>query len=643
MTAAFPLLLALALLVVATPAGAQQAEAGNRGALMAASDGDGGIRLIWFTPDGISPVAWRLEEETAGQPRVIEEHIEDTTAPDPVDAQPEAEALATELETFGRVLDAMQLMADWELARARGMVRELRDVPAGERRYRVVPLGSDGRALASALRSRPVDSHRADPLPAAAADLRVVAIRGGAELYWQPGDSPNPPPAIAWRIERDGIALDDSPLLLGTGWSATEPAATDEAVVLESEARYRVAALDVFGRSGPWRELAVFVEDVSARDPPAGLRVTAAREGIRLDWEEAASPHASGYVPERSLLRGGPYEALTTRGVPRTTTRFLDRDAGPGLLYHYRLRAMDPRGVLGEPTLPVSLRIEAGRPPPPGVPRAEVGISRVRLHWDPLPGVAGYYLQRRAADDGSWSILNDPITPEPRYDDDNLAPGSQLAYRVIAVGHDNRESEPGPSVSVRLADTRAPAAPAVVAASGSDGRVQLRFVPAEPAVRTTQLLVLRGADAEDPGVVIGNPLPGSAREWSDEWVLSGETYWYRLVALDAAGNRSQPGEPVMVRVGSGPIPVPAAPVASRTDVPFSGVELRFAPVPAGFSLLIQRRETGRGDWRTVAGPLTGERMIDAGAPPVALEYRLILRARDGVESRPSAATVVAPR
>lgn len=636
MAAAFPLLLVLALLVGIVPAGAQQADTGNRGALMAASDGDGGIRLIWFTPDGISPAAWRLEEETTGQPRIIEERIDDMTAPDAADAQPEEEVLTAELEAFGRVLDAMQLMADWEFAKARGMARELRDVPTGERRYRVVPLGARGEALGDALRSRPVDSHRADPLPPAADGLRVVAIRGGAELYWQPGSSPNPPPTIAWRVERDGIALDDSPLLLGTRWPEADAACTDEAVAPESEVRYRVAALDAFGRTGPWRELAVFVEDPSARDPPLGLHATAGRDGIRLGWEQAASPHASGYVPERSLLRGGPYEALSTRGVPRTTTDFLDRDAAPGLLYYYRLRAMDPRGVLGEPTLPVSARIEAGRPAPPGAPRAEVGVSRVRLRWDPLPGVAGYYLQRRAADGGSWTILNDPITPEPRYDDDNLAAGSQLAYRVVAVGYDNRESEPGPSVSVRLADTRAPAAPVIVAASGSDGRVQLRFRPAEPAARTTQLLVLRGADVQDPGVVIGDPLPGSARTWSDEWVLPGATYWYRLVALDTAGNRSQPGEPVAVRVGSGSIPVPAAPVASRTDTPFSGVGLRFAPVPAGFSLLVQRREAGQGAWRTVAGPLSGERMIDGDAPATALEYRLVLRARDGAESVPSA-------
>lgn len=617
----------------------------SRGALMAASDGDGGIRLIWFAPGSLTPAGWRLEEEVGKRVRVIEAQIAVTGGA--TDAEPAAgtkpdknPAAGPELRALGRAFAIMRFMSDWQFAQARGVARELREVPGGSRRYRVVPLGADGAALGKALRSRPIDSRQADSLPPPVTGLRIAAVRGGAELYWQPGEAARKPPGVGWLVERDGAAVDDRPVLLGESWSAEDPAFVDTGVPLETNVRYRVAALDVFGRVGPWSEASAFIADLEALDPPQNVAAEPGRGAIRLSWRESSNAHTSGYVPERAVLSNGPYEALTGRGLRRATTDFTDELAREGVWYFYRVRAMDPRGVLGEPSLPVAARLLPAKMPKPGALRAEVGMNRVTLRWDPLPGVAGYYLQRRVAGTSGWNTLNDPITPEPRYDDEGLPSGAHFEYRVIAVGRDNRESKPGKSIAVALADTLPPGAPRILQASGARGRATLRFVPAEPAGESARFLVLRGASAEDPGVVIGEPMARGAREWTDDWVLPGETYWYRLVALDAAGNRSPAGGAVSVRIGSAPIPAPAAPRARPVSEPFAGIELRFAVPSSGFAVWIQRRDAGGAAWRTVAGPLSGERMIDSGAPAGALEYRIFYQARDGSQGPPSAAVRV---
>jgi hypothetical protein len=41
-------------------------------------------------------------------------------------------------------------------------------------------------------------------------------------------------------------------------------------------------------------------------------------------------------------------------------------------------------------------------------------------------------------------------------------------------------------------------------------------------------------------VVIGDPLPASARQFTDLYVSPGQNYWYRLVAVDKNGNHSDP-------------------------------------------------------------------------------------------------------
>ncbi|GMU76900.1 MAG: hypothetical protein AMXMBFR45_23910 [Gammaproteobacteria bacterium] len=606
-------------------------EGQHAGALMTASDGAGGIRLIWVAPDGLAPLAWRLEEESAGRTRVIEDRI-----PVPADTAGNRDAAQGELLRAGRVLATARLLGDWTLAQAQGVARELHDVPGGERRYRVVPLGADGAALGAAMRGRVVDSRKADPLPPPVQGLKIQAVRGGAELYWQPGQAPRVPPGVAWLVERDGTAVPGSPVLLGERWPAARRAYLDTGVVLETEVHYRVAAVDVFGRAGPWSEASAFIADIAARDPPRNLAAVVAGNDIRLRWAASANTFTSGYVLERSVLRGGPYEALTPRGLERTTTEFVDESATAGTWYFYRLRAMDPRGVLGEPSLPAAARVLPPDLPRPPALRAEVGTSQVTLRWEPLPGVAGYYLQRRPAGAAQWQLLNDPITAEPRYDDTGLPAGGRFEYRLVVVGYDSRESEPGAALSVVLPDTQPPAAPRIVAIEGSGGRARLRFMPAEPLAESARFLVLRGGAADDPGVVIGDPLPGTAREWTDDWVLAGESYWYRLVALDAAGNRSALSPAVSVRIGAGAVPAPAPPQARMVNEPIAGIELRFAPPPAGLAVLLQRREGDAGQWHTVAGPSSAQWLVDSEAPSGQLAYRLVYRARDGSEGSPSA-------
>jgi xylan 1,4-beta-xylosidase len=75
--------------------------------------------------------------------------------------------------------------------------------------------------------------------------------------------------------------------------------------------------------------------------------------------------------------------------------------------------------------------------PAPARLAAEPGVGHVRLDWDPVPGAAGYVIERTGAG-GQSEILSHggsdvPAVPGPPFADTGIADGADHAYRVGAV------------------------------------------------------------------------------------------------------------------------------------------------------------------------------------------------------------------
>ena len=275
---------------------------------------------------------------------------------------------------------------------------------------------------------------------------------------------------------------------------------------------------------------------------------------------------------------------------------------------------------------------------------ADAGQTRVRLTWNSAAfPVAGYFVERHAtsgpAGSENWVRLNSSVTPEPLYDDPiGLASNVNLEYRVVAVAFDNAEGPPSNTVPVTLADSTVPEAPSITSASGADGKAQLNFVPALPAEKTAQFLVLRSGSDRDLGVVVGDPLPATARQFTDLYTSPGERYWYRLVAVDKNGNRSDPTPPVAIRVGSPQMPAPPTPTAQFAAAPYPHVTLQLQPPPSGLNLIIERQDQASDSWIRIAGPTSAQTATDNAPASGTLSYRASYAAADG-RTGPASATV----
>ncbi len=624
-----------------------------------ASNGQGTVDLFWLPlgkhwPQG----GWRLERIADGKTITLAEHLFPAQNTAALARLPKKEAdgmreFAAKLRR-GQLTDKQQLAAhiilgakaavDVNYGNALGL--RYRDTHAGRGsvRYRVLELDGNGTTLRT-LTSAAVDGAKATPLPPPPAGLKAES-GSNVSLFWNKPKRDIRVPTVAWQVARVSEGqrqiLTANPLLLASNRNIKLPAFMDADAPVETTLTYQVSAVDLFGRVGKPAQVQVFHGDPGALVPPRQVQIETKGNSVVLHWKTSKDPYTSGYVVERAFLFSGPYEVLTPRGIPRDKPTYTDeRGLIPGTAYYYRVHAMNPRGDLGPPSPPAMAQLLGGPAPaaPAGV-KAEVGRTRVRLVWQPVHGtIAGYYVERRTGGSRAWQRLDSRLTPEPRFDDEvGATDGGRLHYRVFAVGTDNHTSKASTEVTADLPDVNPPDPPHITEALGEDGKVTLKFAPALPEAQTAKILVLRGGSEDDPGVVLGDPLPGKAGTFEDPWVEPGKTYWYRLVAVDRAGNRSDPSAATQVRVGAKPVPAPKPPTLSYAGTPFPRVDIHFAAPPKGLSVVVEVQAGNR--WHQVAGPLAADVAVDTNPPVGTVRYRLRYQSANGVQGAPSPSTAV---
>jgi hypothetical protein len=655
----------LVLGVLLTAEGGAQAQEAN-GAMFAASDGKGQISLLWFPPATQWPAGgWKLTDST-GQTLAAKIAMADEMALGALSVE-DADAirrlppvLATNDGSKKRQqlfnIVGLRALTDPTYAKALGIAWTLTGVAAGRRTYTVQGLNAGGSATSVQLTSPAVDASVATPLAPAPDGVQSKSDERGVLLMWAPPAENRQLPAIAYVVERDGggqtgAAVTARPIVPGVQWDAKIPLLLDTNAPANEMLTYRLYSVDAFGRRSPPATIKMFFPDYHALEPPQPVTATGDAGKVTVNWPAAQKPNLAGYLVERAFLADGPYEALQTQALPPGTAQYEDDTVRGGTTYYYRVRAVNSRGDLGTPSSAAEAQAKnaAAIPKVDGL-AADTGETRVRLMWKAVDfPVAGYFVERRvlgaAGNAEQWARLNASVTPEPLYDDAlGMTSGVTMEYRVSAVGFDSAMGAPSNAVQVTVADKSIPDPPMITASSGAGGKVQLSFVPAAPAGRTAQLLVLRSGSETDQGVVIGDPLAGSTRAFTDLYVSAGENYYYRLVAVGANGNRSDPTRPVAIHVGSPEMSAPAAPTASYTTDPFPHFVLQFAMPPSGLSVIVERQDGQTDNWIRIAGPMMATSAVDSKIPASGpATYRISYVSADGKVGPASASVSVAAR
>lgn len=639
----------LCLLIATVPLAAQE----KRPGVVVVVDAERGALVRWAMPAGAFPAAgFQLSRVVrGGAPQIVA-----TIRPgDPANAPGlSAERMKIASDFLALANDtarlqgedaitggfALRLIAasDPDLAAYLGISYADRNAPRAETVTYIVSR-IDGRGVAAPYgMSAPT---RITPMrpPDPPADFRAVPTRDGVAFYWtKPLADANASEAATYEIHKResgrSVAVTPQPVLRLSTSEEEIPGAMDLEPATERIASYTIRALDLFGRRGPETALDIFVPDFKALDPPMKVVAQASGGKALVTWEAPANANRKGWKITRSTQPNGLGPVLTP--APITGMRFVDDGVTGGTTYYYRVSAVNRRDEVGVPQVSAALPMRSARPPAgPTDLRAEVKNGRVILTWTASSDVVAGYHVERSAGGREWSLVTSVAGSEPRYVDRLPAEVTgTLRYRVVAWSRDDKPSAPSAVLEVPLPDRQPPQTPIIQSIDGTGGKVTLRFLARGGTGDAARYLVVRSDAIDEPGDVIGTGQLADRQEaFVDNTVLSGSLYFYRLVAVDSAGNRSRPSDPpAAIRPGTPPLPRPAPPAVRLETRPFRRVSIRIPVSPDESVLYAIERRQGDGRWQWIQGPLPASttQAFD-NTPPKrgSVSYRLVAMSIDG--------------
>lgn len=524
--------------------------------------------------------------------------------------------------------------------------------PGAEYEYRVTFLDASGAETGAVQTARVTVT---DVPPSAPSDVTGTAGNGEVRLSWSypvfQADG-NDDFVVAFHIYRS--VGPDQPLEPITDIPLLRQADglhdfVDRGLRNDVEHRYQIRAVDITGRlSEPGAAVTVRPFDDSPPLAPEDL-VTEPGDGlVRLAWRISPELNVVGYHVERSTGIDQPFARVSEELIPVETPIWTDESVQGGTQYFYRIVAVNSEGRESQPGNAISaVPLDETPPEPPVEVSAVIDDRRLLVRWEPSPSddVLGYHVYRGDAPDRTSRLTTRPI-PETEYldvgfDERGLNPGGRYVVRVSAVDHAFNESD-YVEIEARIPDNEPPAPPTALQLRDVEGRaVEITWSPGG-SLDVEEYRLTRTV-AGSPDIVEVGVVPAGARlRLEDRSVETGVEYGYHLVAVDSAGNLSEPAEAALHVARVEPPPAPRRAFAEASD---DGVVVRWERVVdrelVGYR--VYRAGLATGIYEPVSGliaPDSEQMFTDSGGGP---QHFYTVRAvdRSGNESRPSPAVTAA--
>ncbi len=343
-----------------------------------------------------------------------------------------------------------------------------------------------------------------------------------------------------WELRLVRVGQPGAPLLLASGTSAVLNAeltrwasqGADGLVSLQLEAR------DIHGNTAT-RQVEFDVDNLPPAAPVGLVAVESGSHDVDLDWTPNTESDLRGYLVYRGarLLQGDPAGNPLLLAIP--APNWLDQGVGDGA-FQWRVQAIDSTGNLSAFSDPASLT-RSGRPPRVHLLRPLSGErfdTRINVRGGSADlDLAEVQFESRADGATDWTAFG-PLFATPPFDSMFVpAAGVHGLYDLRARSLDQEGlSDPAPpTVRIEHRDLQAPPPPDALGAAVNGAQVTLTW-SAVGAADLAHYVVQRtsGGNYSDLATV------AAGQTTHIDLDLPDAEYRYRIRAVDAAGNRSQP-------------------------------------------------------------------------------------------------------
>jgi hypothetical protein len=318
---------------------------------------------------------------------------------------------------------------------------------------------------------------------------------------------------------------------------------------------FTIAAVNAAGASPPSN--AAGAVPATTPDAPTRLKAVPGNVQVTLTWTAPASTGGAAVTGYHVSWGTGPQDSVDVSATTRYTVPSLTN----GTRYAFTVIAVTPVGA--SPPSNVARAIPAAVPDPPADLTAAAGNAQVTLTWI-APASAGgatvigydLYVGTAADIDGSHPLARITGTAVTVA---GLANGTSYYFTVVAV---NRIGPSGPEQTQAVPIT-VPGAPTALTATVANGQAALTW--AAPAATggapVTGYLIYEGTSpGGESGPLVGGQ-PVAATHATVPGLTSGTTYYFTVVAVNAAGLSRPSGE------ASATVPVSPPPSVPPTTTP----------------------------------------------------------------------------
>lgn len=271
--------------------------------------------------------------------------------------------------------------------------------------------------------------------------------------------------------------------------------------------------------------------------PPTPTGVTAtplSSSQIEVTWRDVRDE--SSYAIERSS--DGSQGTWTSVGAAsQDVTRFVDSGLSPNSTYQYRIIATNGTGS-SLPSAPAAATTKAGDPPasPSGVTATAPSSTRVDLTWTDGAAETGYTVERSAGS-GSWTSVGQVGADVTAFVDTTVRPSTRYDYRIYATNGYGSSPASATAGVTTPPDSQAPSTPQNLRATGAKRSISLSWDPStdQGGSGLASYEVWRRQSNQQNFSLVART---ANRTYSDGSVKPGQQYFYYVVAVDGAGNRS---------------------------------------------------------------------------------------------------------